>query len=67
MWHMLPPTKHSFETSEKNEFFLQRQKIDLRKGNVLRKQLVYMGKKAASVLLKLFINWNEECHSTDAP
>jgi len=40
--------------------------MNLRKGKVLR-SIVCMGKIAASVLMKLFINENGKCHSTDAP
>ena len=37
-----------------------------KKGKVPRKYELHGG-KAASVLLKLFINGNQRCHTTDAP
>jgi len=40
--------------------------IKLMKGKALKKHSLY-GKKAASVLLKQFINGNERYHTTDAP
>jgi len=40
--------------------------VFLEKGKVLRKHNLN-GEKTASVLLKLFINGYERCHTTDAP
>jgi len=40
--------------------------IKLMKGKSHRKHSLHE-KKTASVLLKLFINGNEGCHTTDAP
>ena len=40
--------------------------IKLMKGKALRKHSLH-GETAALVLLKLFINGNEICHTTDAP
>jgi len=44
---------------------VQKVSINLRKGVKSYGSIACMG-KAASVLLKLFINGNERCHTTDA-